>query len=593
MGDLIASCITCRKNEQNLEIPSKPPNLSNTYSKNTNLTQNPENSGYIKPNDFIKFYDTSPFEKYEEIDTLGRGAYGLVKKVRLKCNNETVRAMKIIKGKKLKDGISKKLLDEINIVGKLQNPNIMKIYECYHYKDNIYIISDFYNEGDLLRKLEKMAIMNEFIVRYLMRQILGVVKSLHYNRVFHGDIKLENIMVHKTANRRENRGLTKMNASMNQNDNSKELEKNSKYLDDMSDYEIKFIDFGCSKYLKKGMNGIVGTSAYCSPEVIENSYDEKSDEWSCGVLMYILLCHDLPFKGKTEEEIFDNVKKYNVDFDRKELKNISNECMDLMKRLLNPNKNKRITAANALKHPFFTKQLDPKLILTRHKDLSILKKFKKIEKYPTIIHKVVIAYCCFHLIDEKERKKLNELYLYLDSKNKNKLSLGDFKEGFKEAKIPISDYEIKEILKILDTDGSKYIEYEEFLRAFSDKDSLLNDKNLKIVFDVIDKDKKGYANINDLKNFITGDNKNNLKESTFKKFIKAIGMNKDSKLYFEKFCDIIRNPITEIIKVKRSNSFVFSSDSDRILIKDKIKSNKNKKNEKRASSHDNSKFKFK
>ena len=187
--------------------------------------------------------------------------------------------------------------------------------------------------------------------------------------------------------------------------------------------------------------------------------------------MYILLCHDLPFKGKTEEEIFDNVKKYNVDFDRKELKNISNECMDLMKRLLNPNKNKRITAANALKHPFFTKQLDPKLILTRHKDLSILKKFKKIEKYPTIIHKVVIAYCCFHLIDEKERKKLNELYLYLDSKNKNKLSLGDFKEGFKEAKIPISDYEIKEILKILDTDGSKYIEYEEFLRAFSDKDS--------------------------------------------------------------------------------------------------------------------------
>ena len=56
--------------------------------------------------------------------------------------------------------------------------------------------------------------------------------------------------------------------------------------------------------------GIVVTSAYCSPEVINNSYDEKSDEWSCGVLMYILLCYDLPFKGKTEEEIFENVKKY-------------------------------------------------------------------------------------------------------------------------------------------------------------------------------------------------------------------------------------------------------------------------------------------
>ena len=181
----------------------------------------------------------------------------------------------------------------------------------------------------------------------------------------------------------------------------------------------------------------------------------------------------------------------------------------------------------------------------------------------------------------------------MDKKGRNKLSLDDFKEGFKEAKIHISDYEIKEILKILDTDGSKYIEYQEFLRALCDKGSLLNDKNLKIVFDVIDKDKKGYANINDLKNFITGDNKNNLKESTFKKFIKAIGMNKDSKLYFEKFCDIIRKPKTENINIKRSNSFVFSTSSESILNKDEVESNKIKKNKKRRGSVDCPKFKFK
>jgi len=274
------------------------------------------------------------------------------------------------------------------------------------------------------------------------------------------------------------------------------------------------------------INGIVGTSAYCSPEVINDSYDEKSDEWSCGVLMYILLSHHMPFKGNTEEEIFENVKKYNVDFDRKEFKNLSNNCKDLMKRLLDPDKDRRITAAEALKHPFFTQQLDPKLILTRHKDLSILKKFKEIEKYPTILHKVVIAFCCYHYIDKEEEKKLNELFRYLDSKNKSKLSKNDFKLGFKEAKIPISDFELNKILKILDTDGSKFIENQEFLRAACDKDSLLNDKNLKFVFEAIDKDKKGYANINDLKIFIMGNNKQNLKETTFNKFIKVIGMTK-------------------------------------------------------------------
>lgn len=83
-------------------------------------------------------------------------------------------------------------------------------------------------------------------------------------------------------------------------------------LEDMMDYEVKLIDFGCSKFLqrkKHKLSGIVGTSIYCSPEVIDNLYDERSDEWSCGVLMYILLCGEPPFQGDTEEEIFANVKK--------------------------------------------------------------------------------------------------------------------------------------------------------------------------------------------------------------------------------------------------------------------------------------------
>ena len=608
MGDLIDSCITCRKNDEKKEKTDKPLNPSiSSIGKVTVPTEGPGSSTkkIINQNNFIKVYYTSPYDKYEELGTLGKGAYGLVKKVCLINYPKVVRAMKIISNKNIIPEQSDNLIKEIQILGNLEAPNVMKIYEYYYYKENIYIISEFYNEGDLLGKIEKMDKMNEFVFKFLMMQILDAVKYLHEKGVFHGDIKLENIMIsRKLVNRKTDIRMTQINKDFNKDNNLQiQLEINSKqnseYLEGISYYEIKLIDFGCSKYLKrkKGkkvnknnmLSGIVGTSAYCSPEVINNSYDEKSDEWSCGVLMYILLCHAMPFKGETEEEIFGNVKKYNVDFNIKEFNNISNECMDLMKKLLNPNKDARITAAEALKHSFF-RQLDPKLILTRHKDLNILKKFFKIEKYQTILHKVVIAYCCYHLLDQEEEKNLNELFLYLDKKRRNKLSLNDFKEGFKEAKIPISDYEIKEILKILDTDGSKYIEYQEFLRAFCDKGSLLNDDNLKIVFDVIDKDKKGYANINDLKIFIMGNSKKNLKETTFNKFIGDIGMTKNSKLYFEQFCDIIRKPKTENIKIKRSNSFVFSTDTDSFLNKDEVESNKNKK---RRGSVDCPKFKFK
>ena len=96
----------------------------------------------------------------------------------------------------------------------------MKIYECYYYKENIYIISEFYNEGDLLGKIVKMKIMNEFVVKFLMMQILDTVKYFHEKGVFHGEIKLENIMISKTlVNRKTILRMTQINKVLNNNGN--------------------------------------------------------------------------------------------------------------------------------------------------------------------------------------------------------------------------------------------------------------------------------------------------------------------------------------------------------------------------------------
>ena len=569
-------CCVCKNRKENEEDEENEENDSDNYNENQNIINRIQSSNtqeirnlstdiIIKTDTLVRSYNFSPYQIYEELAILGEGTFGLVKKVCLINNKKTIRAMKIISKKNIVKGQSTKLFEEIEILRRLEHPNIMKIYEYFIDDKNIYIITEFCDEGDLLGKITKLISMSELVVKYLMGQILDALAYLHANRIFHGDIKLENIMLYKTSRRKIKR-FTVINKDLNSDVNLQNKLDNvngqtSDYVEDMSNYEIKLIDFGCSKYLNKKKNkllsGIVGTSLYCSPEVIDNSYDEKSDEWSCGVLMYILLYGDRPFAGESEEEIFENIKNYNIDFNK--LENVSENCMDLMKKLLNPKKQYRITALEALKHPFFTNKLNPKNILTHHKDLSILNRFKKIKKYPTILHKKVVAHCCFHYISQEEEKKLKELFLFLDKNNETKLREKDFIEGFEKAKISISPLEIKNLMNILDSDGSGTIEYQEFLRAFCDKDLLLNDVNLKTIFEIIDKDKKGYINIKDIKNFIVGNDKNKLKEDAMKKLSKKIGVENNSKINFEQFCNIIRNINEETDNIGRPKTYIENS----------------------------------
>ena len=522
------------------------------------FTENPKTSIEfpVKLKNLFFEHFSNPWSTYKELKTLGEGAYGVVKKVCLKNDPDSLRAMKIIPKENLienEDG--SKLVDEIEILKNLEHPNIMKIYECFNDKDNVYIISEFCDEGDLLGKIEKVGTFNQIVVKFLMDQILNAIAYLHSNRIFHGDIKLENVMLYKTS-LRESRRFSRINKDLNRN---KKLQKdietsfrnkafmsknnNTSLIDDMNDYEIKLIDFGCSKFLVKKkdnkLSGIVGTSIYCSPEVIDNLYDEKSDEWSCGVLMYIMLCGEPPYQGETEEEIFENIKKGKLSFSQPEFSNVSDNCIDLIKKLLAPNKNNRIKASEALRHPFFTENYNPIIAMANNMDKNILKKILEIKKLPSKFHELIEAYLCFNFIKKDEEKKLRQVFRYLDHKGKNRLSRHDFIKTFKENGMNVSDEQIQNIINALDSDGNNSIEYQEFLRAMCDKESLYSDKNLKSAYDSIDIDKKGYINMEDIKKFIFKDK--NVEEKKFLGYLKLVGLDLQSKLEFEQFVDIIRN----------------------------------------------------
>ena len=570
--------------------------------KSSRLSQSQDiHSLPVKTNSLVMDYDSNPWLVYKELEDLGKGSYGYVKKVCLRNYPIIIRAMKIIPKENIIDyDEGSKFIEEIEILKNLEHPNIMKIYESFHDKDNIYIITELLDQGDLSQQLEKLGSLNQIIVKFLMNQILNAVAYLHSNRVFHGDIKLENIMLYKTS-QKQNHRFSFLNRVLNKN---KKLQteirdsyrksyftrRSSLYIEDMTDYEVKLIDFGCSKYLKKKnhnqLRGIIGSTLYCSPEIVDNLYDEKSDEWACGVMMYILIAGEPPFKGEDEDEIFYNIKQGNISFDTNKFYNVSESCIDLIKKLLEPKKKNRIKAIDALKHPFLKEDFNPKISLDQNTDINILKNIINVKKLPSKFHEVMQAYLCFNFINKDEEKKLREVFRYLDRRDKNRIHLEDFEQCFKEKNIDISKDEIKNILNVLDSDGNNSIEYQEFLRAMCDKNELFSDKNLKSAFNNIDLGKKGFIDSNDIKQFVFGNKKVN--DVTFKDCLKQIGMKTKTKMNFKKFSEIIKN--NKILssseeEIESSSEQSGSTRNKRIERKKSSKSLKNRDLNKKKSSH--------
>ena len=510
------------------------------------------NSIKVDTNNLFTQRHQSPWLFYEELEELGSGFYGKVKKVRLIKNPEIIRAMKIIPEENIIQGEGASLIDEIEILKNLQHPNIMKVYESFVDNHNYYIISELCDQGHLLSKLEKLGKMDQIVVKFLMDQIFNAVAYLHEKNILHGDLKLENVLLY-TASKRGGRRFTSINQDFNEDESltedinknyreRKSSNKSKNYVRDMMNYEVKLIDFGCSKYFvqknkKRKLKGIIGTSIYCSPEVVDNLYDERCDEWSCGVLMYILLCGEAPFTGDTEEEIFDKVKKCEYNFSNPAFKKVSKNCKDLIRRLLEPKKQYRITARDALRHPFFTESFDPNSAMTENTDLNYLKHIINPINYVSKFHETIIAFLCVNYISVDEENNLRKLFRYIDKEGKNSISKKDLKLTLEEIDIKVSDEELNKIFETVDENGTGFIEYQEFLRNACDIKTLLSEKNVKNVFHAICGDKNLMSG-EDIKRFVFHGAK--VTEEALKEYFDSFGIKYETSIDFDEFYRMIK-----------------------------------------------------
>ena len=538
------------------------PDIVNTVPKNVTDIK-------VDQRNFITKSEKNVFDIYEKICELGNGAFGTVYKVKRKNSgfNPIIRALKEISKEKMQNNEESglELKNEIEILKNIDHPNIMKIFEFFEDDNNIYLINEFCGGGDVASLHDKYGEFPEFLLKFVMSQVFLAISFLHSNKVVHGDIKRENIAFvydgkYKTKEEFE-RFFSKIFKDKEIQNEINEVggmdnlsEEAQNIVKELCNYEIKILDFGSAKMKKrdkinKKLTGIVGTAYYCSPEVVKEKYDFESDEWACGVMMYILLSNVAPFPGDNEEEIFDNILSKEINVDIPELKSISNNCKDLIKKLCNKNPKQRIKSEEALNHPFFktginfsnllkgiyvenTKELK-KIFRNKNSDL-FGKKFTNSK-----FKEMVIAYIGLNFPDKVEAQKARKIFLEISGGNKHFLITKEtFVSRFEKAFKNLTKEEIENLFDSLDQNETGNIEYEELIRALSDRDKLLSNKNLGEAFKFFDKDNNGFITWNEIAEIIYPEGK--IPENIMKEFLEEIGQKDENvKIDFYDFKRIL------------------------------------------------------
>jgi calcium-dependent protein kinase len=301
--------------------------------------------------------------------------------------------------------------------------------------------------------------------------------------------------------------------------------------------EIKLIDFGTAVYVKKGkkLSLKVGSPFYVAPEVLKGSYGLECDVWSCGIILYILLCGYPPFEGKNQDEIFDKILKKDINITKDEWEDVSDEAKDLVKKLLERDVNKRITAAEALKHPFINKKSRKVSVADKVTKISLknsLYNFRSKQK----LHQAAIAFIVHQMSNNKMFDELKEIFKELDESGEGLLSKEELKKGYdKFFSDKLSENDFDEIMKIIDQDNSGEISIEEFLRATINYENLATEKNLKLAFDYFDKDHSGTLTPDEIREVLGLSDDNEKTKKIVNDIMKDIDINGDGVISYDEF----------------------------------------------------------
>ncbi|XP_017075211.1 serine/threonine-protein kinase ULK3 [Drosophila eugracilis] len=266
---------------------------------------------------------------FEILEKLGAGSYATVYKARHK-KQRTYHAIKYVEMSTLSQTSRENLITEIRLLRELKHKYIVTLQDFFWDDKNIYIVLEYCNAGNLSAFIRTKKALPESTCRYFLRQLAAAVQYMRANDVSHFDLKPQNLLLTRGAN----------------------------------NVSLKVADFGFAQHLKLGEinEQLKGSPLYMAPEIVrKHQYDAKADLWSIGVILYECLFGKAPYSSRTIEELLLRIRKAEA-ITLPPNARISNECHDLLRRLLAHEPTARISFADFFAHPF----LDLKTFPTEH-----------------------------------------------------------------------------------------------------------------------------------------------------------------------------------------------------------------------------------
>ncbi|CAF3896745.1 unnamed protein product [Rotaria sp. Silwood2] len=283
-------------------------------------------------------------DEYDLKEELGKGAFSIVRRCIQKSSGQEF-AAKIINTKKLSTRDHQKLEREARICRQLKHPNIVRLHDSIAEENFHYLVFDLVTGGELFEDIVAREFYSEADASHCIQQILEAVRHCHENNIVHRDLKPENLLL---------ASKTKGAA-------------------------VKLADFGLAIEVNGEQTqwyGFAGTPGYLSPEVLKKEpYGKPVDIWACGVILYILLVGYPPFWDEDQHRLYNQIKAGAYDYPSPEWDTVTTEAKRLIDSMLNINPSRRISATDALKHPWICQRERVAGTIHRQETVDCLRKF--------------------------------------------------------------------------------------------------------------------------------------------------------------------------------------------------------------------------
>lgn len=362
--------------------------------------------------------------------------------------------------------------------------------------------------GELFFFITKRKHLTEAQAALVMRQAFYALNYLHQNRICHRDIKPENFLLYQ------------------QDDDS----------------HIKLIDFGLAKRVSQNefMHAPNGTPYYIAPEVLKGSYTTQCDNWSMGVVLFIMLSGKPPFGGKSNKEIIDNVLNGQYSFSNPVWENISDTAKDLIAKLLERQADMRLTAEDAYNHPWIQRQRDREF-----QDVEIsMDVFANMQSYMDSVQlkRTTLSFIASR-IPEDQIMTLRQAFSKMDKNGDGQLTFEELKSGLAEIpEIELSQEDILNAMDIIDSNQNGMIDYTEFIAACLQSYNYLKENHLRSAFAYFDQDNSGTISPDELRQCLQSDDFT-LTEEQISELLADVDQNNDGQIDYVEFINMMKSSL--------------------------------------------------